>query len=945
MKKLFTLLLLFAMAKVGFSQNLVDTIGFQSVLTPKYMASGTSTRIPVIFRAKVINLSPNTTYRYFNLLANFSEVGGTGTGAGIPMHVADTSWAITSTGSLTTTGSYDVFTTDNNGEYEGWFGVINSGNATRFTKGNYVHPTISIADNSGALLKRWMMKDSILVLGFSTSNSANDGSGIYGYSSAPAKEIVALYESASDTRPSSVTYTENVTFGGVGFGSAAKFYADSVKNIGGAWGTIIRNNNSNGIRKIERRSFSNNTVVAIHTDTDGAWPTSADTRNANDSLNALFINNADAPLVTTPTITVNQAGFTNDFGLTYPNTPSSGSNFVFSGSNLTDSITITVNAPFEIRVGVNAYASGTIKIANNAGTVNTTVLDARFNPTALGVFTDTIYLSSNGAVTQKVFVKGTSSNNPSISFQGATLSVSESGTSIKVQVNIANANSNNTSVNLEVLGASTATAGADFTFTSPQTITFPANSSDSIVVTIPINDDNIYEKNETIIFGLTNANNGAIISANDTFAVTITDNDYLKVNIGSITKVNGAGVLDSLNGRYEVTGIVYGTNVKTSANGYQLTLRDNTGGVTIFSSFKSYGYSVSQGDSITVKASLIQFNGLAELSLNSSVTTDTVIFHQSNRALRAPRVSTVLGENEENDLVRFNNVTAKPGNWLSGNQYVYINGGADSFQVRIVPAGHSLIGKPKPTRSFSLIGLGGQFDNSSPFTTGYQLFPRDSNDVILPADSLSTFNLLSPADNFTDTIKGASTQQIAFSWEQSIAAAGLLTPTYEIMFDLPTGDFSTPIATFTSNVGGTSPAATLTYLVLQPILTAQGISVGQSLSLKWTARATTTGNFRKLAAAPRNITLIRGVMNSVNDVNANPLTIFPNPANGMVYIEMPEAISNITITTMDGKVAKTQAANNDLYTTINTDGLATGVYTISVTTNSGVYTKKLMIQQ
>ncbi|MEZ4654429.1 MAG: hypothetical protein R3E12_12780 [Candidatus Eisenbacteria bacterium] len=33
-------------------------------------------------------------------------------------------------------------------------------------------------------------------------------------------------------------------------------------------------------------------------------------------------------------------------------------------------------------------------------------------------------------------------------------------------------------------------------------------------------------------------------------------------------------------------------------------------------------------------------------------------------------------------------------------------------------------GSPEPTASFSVIGVGGQFDSSVPYDTGYQMFPR-----------------------------------------------------------------------------------------------------------------------------------------------------------------------------------------------------------------------------
>lgn len=639
---------------------------------------------------------------------------------------------------------------------------------------------------------------------------------------------------------------------------------------------------------------------------------------------------------TDPTIIVNTAGFTNDFGLTYPNTPSSASNFVFEGSNLTDSLMISVNAPFEIRTGINAYASGTIKVPNSSGTITTTVLDVRFNPTSTGVFEDSIVFSSPGATDKKVYVKGTASNNPELSFKVTSFNVNEGVGSINLQIDISNANSNATTCSLSVVGGN-ATAGSDFTFTSPQVINFPANSSDSIVVNIPIINDNISETTETIWFALSNATNGAVFGANDSALVTITDNDYRKVNIADIRGVNANGVSDSLLKLYEITGVVYGENLRTS--GFQFTLRDQTAGIGIFSPASAFGYTVAQGDSLTIRGRLSQFNGLAQLDF-----LDTIIFHQSNQPLRTPILITTLNENAESELVRMNNVTAKTGNWISGNQYVYYNGGADSVMVRLVPNTHKLIGKPKPTKAFSIIGIGGQFDASSPFTTGYQLFPRDSNDVIIPADSLSNFNLLTPANNSTVTIQGASTQTLDATWETPMPAQGLNPATYTFLLDVPTGNFSTPLASFPSNVGGSAPSVSLPYFQIITLMNAQGINVGQSISLQWTVRAT-TGTYSKFANQPFAITLVRERMNSVGNTTANPLAVYPNPANTDVLVEMPETINTIYVSTIEGKQVIALNHVNTFSTGVDVSMLETGIYMLTVETATGTYTQRLAIQR
>lgn len=638
-----------------------------------------------------------------------------------------------------------------------------------------------------------------------------------------------------------------------------------------------------------------------------------------------------------PAITVNAVGFTNDFGLTYPNTPSSGSNFLFSGDKLTDTLTIKVNAPFEMRVGVNSYASGTIKRAHNAGIVNNTVLDVRFNPTTVGVFEDTIFLSTPGGTTQKVPVKGTSSNNPVISFQTTSISINEGGGSITLQANIANANANSTSVDIDVVNTSTADAGNDFTFSPPHTITFPANSSDSIVITIPIIDDNAPEGNETILFTFDNSNNGAVFGADDTVRVTIFDNDYRKVNIGDIATVDADGVSDSLGGLYEVTGKVYGYDQRSP--GYQFTIRDQTGGLGTFGPADAFGYSPEQGDSITIRGQLAQFRGLAQLSF-----IDTIIFYQSNQPLRGPKLVTALGEGTESDLVQFDNVTAS-GVWSSGNQWVYINGGNDSISVRVNPSSNNLVGKPIPSKPFTLVGIGGQFDFSSPYTSGYQIFPRDTNDIIEPKDSLSPFSLLSPANNASVTVGGAGTQLLNITWAPSQQAQGLLPPTYEFLMDVPTGDFSSPVFSRPSNTGGSAAALGLPYFQIATFLAGQGVSVGQSASFIWTVRATTTNNHSRLADMPFNITLTRDAINSVKIALGDKLSVYPNPTANVVFVEAPEAIKNITIASLDGKVQTTQVVNGTLKANVNTTNLKNGMYIVSVETEGAVHTHRLIIQK
>jgi hypothetical protein len=55
--------------------------------------------------------------------------------------------------------------------------------------------------------------------------------------------------------------------------------------------------------------------------------------------------------------------------------------------------------------------------------------------------------------------------------------------------------------------------------------------------------------------------------------------------------------------------------------------------------------------------------------------------------------------------------------------------GTANWQLRIDNDCVQLYNAPPPTNPFYVTGIGSQFDNLSPFTNGYQLFPRYSSDI------------------------------------------------------------------------------------------------------------------------------------------------------------------------------------------------------------------------
>ena len=110
-----------------------------------------------------------------------------------------------------------------------------------------------------------------------------------------------------------------------------------------------------------------------------------------------------------------------------------------------------------------------------------------------------------------------------ISFEGSGIIVPEDTGTFDVFVDISGLSTQSTDVSVS-LGAITATPGSDFQF-SPTTITFPANSEDSIAVPVSIIDDLMLESTETLELVLTSPTNSAILATPDTFVIQILDND------------------------------------------------------------------------------------------------------------------------------------------------------------------------------------------------------------------------------------------------------------------------------------------------------------------------------------------------------------------------------------------------------------------------------------
>ncbi|UOG73509.1 T9SS type A sorting domain-containing protein [Hymenobacter tibetensis] len=100
-----------------------------------------------------------------------------------------------------------------------------------------------------------------------------------------------------------------------------------------------------------------------------------------------------------------------DFGSVQVGLNSTTQSFTVSGSNLTNPVTLTVPAGFQMRQGTNAFSAANITLTPSSGSVNATI-DIRFVPSQAVRYENTITVTSAGALDAGVDVSGTGTMAP-----------------------------------------------------------------------------------------------------------------------------------------------------------------------------------------------------------------------------------------------------------------------------------------------------------------------------------------------------------------------------------------------------------------------------------------------------------------------------------------------------------------------------------------------------
>ena len=380
----------------------------------------------------------------------------------------------------------------------------------------------------------------------------------------------------------------------------------------------------------------------------------------------------------------------------------------------------------------NALSNGgeTIKVINNSGVVvdSVTYDDVSPWPTAAA-----------GGGASIVLCNYNSDNTQAASWQAASTPTGVTINGFPVFANPGAASGCPTTIN----------AQPDFfnIFTGGQTDTLPVLGNDQIpgpnvVVTITaapqfgtasVNADNTiaytpnsgYCGNDALIYS------ACIGSECDTALVTLAIPCYPQRSIFQIASENADGVADSVDVTCTLLGFVCGVNTRASTIGTQFTIIDanNSAGINVFSPTTTFGYAAKEGDLISVRGVIAQFNGLTEIIPHSLMKVS------ENSPLPGAIPVIKPEETTESRLIRINNLhfvdTAQWDTGLGAGftvQAVSDDHPQDTIFIRI-DNDVDLFNEPVPPQPFNLTGIGGQFDATSPYTSGYQIAPRYIPDI------------------------------------------------------------------------------------------------------------------------------------------------------------------------------------------------------------------------
>ncbi|MEO0072577.1 MAG: hypothetical protein ABIK10_03915 [candidate division WOR-3 bacterium] len=216
-------------------------------------------------------------------------------------------------------------------------------------------------------------------------------------------------------------------------------------------------------------------------------------------------------------------------------------------------------------------------------------------------------------------------------------------------------------------------------------------------------------------------------------------NDQLPLlTIDEVQRPGNDGYSSYYEGQYvKVRGRITGpANIFTSGSSYSLYIQDPTNGVNIYAPqvlSQHTRFLNVLGTEWECIGRVTEYNGLTEIANGAMVLLDSIPQEILPRILP---YNTALTEGLESQLIQVTGVVSEEPTTSGAGQNFVIRNGIPGITIRVVNQAGVLLNWVKKNRRVRITGIVGQYDNSFPFSSGYQVLPRFTSDLVDITESL-----------------------------------------------------------------------------------------------------------------------------------------------------------------------------------------------------------------
>lgn len=226
-------------------------------------------------------------------------------------------------------------------------------------------------------------------------------------------------------------------------------------------------------------------------------------------------------------------------------------------------------------------------------------------------------------------------------------------------------------------------------------------------------------------FAVSTAQSGGTLTA-----ISSAPKAYVVIPIANIRDQDANGVPLDYNDKVAVQGVCIEEDFNSSVTVTSAYLQDGANGVNIFSNSVDSPY--VRGNEYVTLGNVIQFSGLTEVSFTA---TAGAVFDLGAATAPSPvtvTLATLMASPESYEgklvtVVGLSRTSPTPA-WATGVVIPVTDDGGTTTLDIFIHTGSTATSEP--FYPVSITGVLGQFDNSSPYSSGYELHPRDPADLV-----------------------------------------------------------------------------------------------------------------------------------------------------------------------------------------------------------------------